>query len=794
MKVPTYQRETGITPRAGAVPSGVRVSAGQLAEPARAMQAIARGVGDVGRVVYDDYQRRVKNQRDIEDLEINNQAKRAIAEIGAEAQIAAQEDPYTAENQYKKRIEDKIEEITAGVADPVRRQKLRLSIESLSFGQEIAVKDAARKSEIRKGFAALSEADRLAQIDIQQAQTSEEIAAAQERLSELYRYGAKNGYVLSEEVLGITRASQNSAAKQWMANKIASFTTIEEAEAFKKDMRTMVPSEILSQLTPEEITTYETTVINRRMAYLEDIEIELGAVEQAKQDAAVNRTLLDIEGGSIPLDQAGEQLDALLQAGLISRSTHKSSLDKAQTASSKKAETAINYREAMTGAGYKFDNGEIDDLYLGPHQQYEMNRLAQFADDKGTQYAEEQRGTIDFVRKTGRVPQTLKRQFNQAMRSGDPQAIQNMISLYDKGLATDEALVFEGMVDDDTQAFVNEYHEAFKLGVEPQQAFKYTQGFLTRNKERINEVNRQIREGDYLEDIVEEVQNIIGESSQSVQIDAKLAYESTFTSALLQGNSPEAAHSFARQRLENAYSPSVFGGAMMYAPEKFSTLNVNGYEWIKDDMEKSVEEYVVAGRNEPRFEYDKDNISLISDEITARDATTGFPTYKIAVLNNDGMIEVIPNRFVLYDKHKGGNVDIISPERERVKTLNIEELEAERELAYLKSYAVREAVYESKKRARGPRKPMPRIGDVKASDIYGEAAPLSALGGAMMQVLEAEYEIAMAAYATKISFSRWVSSLKAEKINEFKEIANRQREKLGLEPRFDIEAVTDAAD
>ena len=202
MKVPTYQRETGITPRAGAVPSGVRVSASQLAEPARAMQAIARGVGDVGRVVYDDYQRRVKNQRDIEDLEINNEAKRAIAEIGAQAQIAAQEDPYTAENQYKERIEAKIEEITSGIADPVRRQKLRLSIEGLSFGQEIAVKDAARKSEIRKGISALSEAERLAQIDIQQAQTPEEIAAAQERLNGLYRYGVENGYVLPEEVPG----------------------------------------------------------------------------------------------------------------------------------------------------------------------------------------------------------------------------------------------------------------------------------------------------------------------------------------------------------------------------------------------------------------------------------------------------------------------------------------------------------------------------------------------------------------------------------------------------------------
>ena len=794
MKVPTYQRETGISPRAGALQSGVRVSASQLAEPARAMQAIARGVGDVGRVVYDDYQRRVKNQRDIEDLEISNEAKRAIAEIGAEAQIAAQEDPYTAENQYKTRIDEKIEQITSGIADPIRRQKLKLSIEGLSLGQEIAVKDSARKSEINKGISALSEAERLAQIDIQQAQTPEEIAAAQERLNGLYRYGVENGYMLSEMAPGKARASQNSAAKQWFANKISSFTTIEEAEAFKKDMRKMVPSEILSQLTPEEITTYETTQINRRIAYLEDIEIELSAEEQARQDAAVNRSLLDIERGTIPLDQAGEQLDAFLEAGLITRSQHKSSLDQAQTAFSKKAEVAIGYQEAMSGAGYMFDNGEIDDFFLGPHQQAEVSRLAQFVDDPGAVYAEQQRGTIDFVRQVGRVPQTLKRRFNQAIRSGDPQAIQNMMSLYDKGLATDQGLVFEGMVDDDTRAFVNEYHVALSLGEQPQRAFEYTQGFLTKNKERIDEVKREIREEKYLEDIEEQVEDVIGESSQLVQRDARIAYESTFTSALLQGNSPEAAHFAARQRLENAYSPSVFGGAMMYAPEKFSTLNVNGYEWIKGEMEKDVEEYVVAGREEPLFEYDKDAITLMSDDITARDAATGFPTYKIAVLDSDGMIEVVPGRFVLYDKHKGGDVDVISPERERVKTLNIEELETERELNYLKSYAVREAVYESKKRARGPRKPMPRIGDVKASDIYGGAAPLSYLGGAMMQVLEAEYEIAMAAYETKVSFSRWVSSLKAEQINRFKETANRQRENLGFEPKFDIEAVTDAAD
>lgn len=240
-----------------------------------------------------------------------------------------------------------------------------------------------------------------------------------------------------------------------------------------------------------------------------------------------------------------------------------------------------------------------------------------------------------FITQTRTVPTQVKNQITSNVLSGDPELIKQSADLIDR---IDEIPGIANLaVDANQRAFVNNV-VALSDSMEPEQAIKLARELSDpRDSARIEAREQTIKteklREDYKGDVDSAFSQFIGNDlTDNVNLqEVTREYSVLFESFFKAGMSEDAAKEKSIELLQRNWKDSDFG-FMKHPPETY--YNVQGEtDYIKNQLVSELNTGTIG------LTIDKNNVFLVSDEITDRQAGQGQPSYRMMIQNEDGQLE-----------------------------------------------------------------------------------------------------------------------------------------------------------
>lgn len=147
----------------------------------------------------------------------------------------------------------------------------------------------------------------------------------------------------------------------------------------------------------------------------------------------------------------------------------------------------------------------------------------------------------------------------------------------------------------------------------------------------------------------------------------------------------ERAMEYASKNIERTYGVTKTGGGgkrlMKYAPENFYAVNGNT-RWLEDQLEAEIQQ--ISGNETVK----RNDIFLVPDSRTAREASKNTPSYQVVIRNEDGTLRSVAGRW------QPDSTEIAKKEKARIKEAGQKKLEKVRKMASRKK-AFRKAMTDS---------------------------------------------------------------------------------------------------
>ena len=156
-----------------------------------------------------------------------------------------------------------------------------------------------------------------------------------------------------------------------------------------------------------------------------------------------------------------------------------------------------------------------------------------------------------------------------------------------------------------------------------------------RNKDRVEAAKQAIKEEKYPEKYASWTEDALGDMPVVNGARAIRQYGDLFETYFTNGMSESDAKSQAERAMIANWGESEDFGFMQYPPENFYAVN-GETAYIKDQLVKDVRTQFLFA--EP---VTADNMFLLSDDYTARTATTGKPEYVVMVRQRDGTLTTL---------------------------------------------------------------------------------------------------------------------------------------------------------
>jgi len=279
----------------------------------------------------------------------------------------------------------------------------------------------------------------------------------------------------------------------------------------------------------------------------------------------------------------------------------------------------------------------------------------------------------NLIGQTRTVPTEVKNEIVNNILSGDPELIGQSADLIDRidqipGMS-------ELAVNANQRAFVDNV-VTLSANLEPEQAVQIARELTDpRDKARVEERTQRIKDERMQEDYAGDVESEFdvffgGELQDNVNLQQVTSeYKDLFESFFKAGIDKEAAEAKAIDILKTNWKDSQFG-FMKNPPESY--YNVAGQtEYIKDQLLSDLKAGTIG------TEFSKDNIFLLSDEITDRQASQGNPSYRMMVQGEDGLLSFpvltdengnptnrwVPDRQAEAEKQKKASLEIVKEKR-----------------------------------------------------------------------------------------------------------------------------------
>ena len=281
----------------------------------------------------------------------------------------------------------------------------------------------------------------------------------------------------------------------------------------------------------------------------------------------------------------------------------------------------------------------------------------------------------DFVAKTGLVPAMLQQELTNDLMSQDVNRIQAASETI--GRLTEIPGIGQTILTEQQRAFateVNSLSQFMGADLATQQAIKNTD---PTNKARIEARTSEIKStegkktfsGSYKTELLEEYGSGYFEKfnvNDIAQYDLVRDYGTLVESYYISGMSVDNAKEQAMKSIQTNYQEGEFG-FMKFRPEDYYGLGVtDSVNYIRED----IYDELTGPSGIFGLELDKKDIILVSDSITARQASTGKPSYTVMYRDGNGTL----NTAVFAGQDKNGNEIMLNRYKPDILTAEEEEM------------------------------------------------------------------------------------------------------------------------
>ncbi len=284
---------------------------------------------------------------------------------------------------------------------------------------------------------------------------------------------------------------------------------------------------------------------------------------------------------------------------------------------------SVFYVDGESGE-YEYDQEDVDTFY----------EVTGFADKP---MAERSAYDYQVIERTRFIPEQVKETIDRALLTDDGEGILYAVNLYDQVLNMPGGdQLAKDLVSDGQLALFTRTVSLMNAGFSHTEAVSRARQYIEM-PDLAAKVEQQISKEKYANDYPKWTEKAIGGTSNIIeQARAERQFKTIFEEMLFRGMDKSDALAATKKRMNSIYGESPSYGVMAYPPEDFPEYIVGTREETSDYIRKQVYEEV---RNEFAFAEDitMDDITLVSDDWTARTASTGRPQYAIMVSTDEGL-------------------------------------------------------------------------------------------------------------------------------------------------------------
>jgi len=239
-------------------------------------------------------------------------------------------------------------------------------------------------------------------------------------------------------------------------------------------------------------------------------------------------------------------------------------------------------------------------------------------------------GTASFIRGTKTVPDALKRELNAMILSENPDQIMNAARVIDA--IDDIPGITEQALSTEQRAFISQVIPLMQ-NQSPAEAVRIAKQITDpANTARIEPRKEILKKKDnYAAEVSSELDPWFGADIKPVNVDQlNSEYKKIYDAYFLSGMTESAAKQQAVKTLKRNWG-EFNGYIMKYPPQQFyEVAGDSGY--IMDQLVKDIATETIG-----EFEVTKDQLYLIADERTAKEADIGKPSYRVMIVTDEGI-------------------------------------------------------------------------------------------------------------------------------------------------------------
>jgi len=238
MKVPTYERQSTRTTSVGATALSVQASPAAVSAGTRAAQQF---FDQATQESLSWYETELRNKRDADEMQALNEADQRMNDAINQAQ---QMDPDEAETYFDTEVLKIQKELSGRFDTDVRRNKFNAKIEGTAIGRRVGVRRDATNRRIDKQLGILLQREEILQRQIINGATEIERSQARSDLNALYTSAVEKQYLSSADAERRRLSALRLTTKERAVAEITGLGSIEELEAYKKNLLDNPPPEL----------------------------------------------------------------------------------------------------------------------------------------------------------------------------------------------------------------------------------------------------------------------------------------------------------------------------------------------------------------------------------------------------------------------------------------------------------------------------------------------------------------------------------------------------------------------
>ena len=384
------------------------------------------------------------------------------------------------------------------------------------------------------------------------------------------------------------------------------------------------------EFTPDEFDAFKANAVSM-LSMAEQVEEKAQAEKLANTKREIGRQVSDLQiaakNNLLPATEIIEQTNALFDKDLITVKQRTSIINSAIATN----QTDINNAESVSKVSEVIAGDDSLLLTQKDVDVYYEQSLADF-DTSPVKIAKQ----AEFISSTRLIPTRIKREAESALISGNIERMNDVVDLIDRVDAIPG--MFDQLVNANQRAFASTFASLAEVlpGDEAvKQAMRMTDPL---NRDRVERARETINDEDFSDKYQSWTEAALGDMPAVNGARAVRQYKDLFETYFINGMSESDARTQTEKAMVANWGKSEDFGFMQYRPEDFYAVN-GETSYIKDQLVKEVRTNFAFPEPIAR-----DDMFLVSNDVTARTASEGKPQYIVMVRTAAGELVTLQDR------------------------------------------------------------------------------------------------------------------------------------------------------